>query len=515
MPKRIAQAVLLGLAAVAAFLAWRLSVDYFDSYDILNNARRLVGNGFGSYVQHRGLAAGPLFAPLALVERWFPSFPFFQAAHFLSAVFAGALVCAFFKLATLVSPRHAWAGTVAFALNPILVHYGIFAKEDVPAALFTTLGFAQVLKGSVGLAPLWFTLAGGLRPNLIPAIVLTLLLYRREKRGALRLYGGWLLGTLALAWGVYAWARIGGLPEFFSNLFTQWKDNGQAWQPPSVAIVLLGAAVPVAVAVAAAIGALRLDSNGAKLAALWAAVFTLVQTVLVAGKETRYFLPALPAIYLLAVHGFERLPRWAAVAWWLAFPAGLLELARFQDPVFREPKSERLAQSASALSRTGRVVWVGPFYPVRPAQHLLHERDDYFSLFHLWRNGLSFHLKREVMALPFPEIETVGGDKLPRNLAKYLQSGDSIVWNREPKSYATRDLPESLSPLVLARVEIHARDERLPLPGPFEEYGQTMEGVKSMGWRLEGEGTGGTWWLQFQGASEQPLNKTEYTQYTL
>ena len=62
MPRRLAQCLLLLLALTAAFLAWSLSVDYFDSYDILSNARRLVGNGYGDYVRHRGLMSGPLYA---------------------------------------------------------------------------------------------------------------------------------------------------------------------------------------------------------------------------------------------------------------------------------------------------------------------------------------------------------------------------------------------------------------------------------------------------------------------
>ena len=71
---------------------------------------------------------------------------------------------------------------MALALNPLVVHYGMFAKEDVPATLFVLLGFAEVLRAGVGAAPLWFALAGGMRPNLFPAIALTLLVYRWSQR---------------------------------------------------------------------------------------------------------------------------------------------------------------------------------------------------------------------------------------------------------------------------------------------------------------------------------------------
>ncbi len=518
MPRRFAQWALLGLAVGACFLAWSLSVDYFDSYDILSNARRLVGNGYGEYVRGRGLLSGPLFAGFAIVERWFPSFPFFRAAHLWSLTLTLTLVLAFLTIARRISPRHAWAGALALALNPLVVHYGVFAKEDIPATLFTVLGFAEILRRGVGSAPLWFALAGLIRANLFPAIGVTVFLFRwgqKERKGAVRLYGGWVLATLSIATIVYAWAGLGSVTTFVSDLLTQWKDNQQAYQPPSVALGLIGVALPVVVIAAGAVGALRGADAPTKLATLWAAVFIGLQTFIVSGKETRYFLPALPALYLLAVAGFERLPKVIALAWWLVLPAGLLEMARFQDPIFREPKAERVSKAAASLSRTGRVVWVGPFYPLRPAQHVLHEDDDYFSLFHLWRNGVAFHLKHEVPAIAFPQSELFNGETMPRGLGQYLETGDAILWNREPRSYATRDLPPTLAPLVIARVEIFERKDRLPSPGPYEAYSATAEGFRSLGWHNESEPPGSPWWLQLQGVSEQPLNKTEYNPYTL
>lgn len=280
-------------------------------------------------------------------------------------------------------------------------------------------------------------------------------------------------------------------------------------------MAISGAIVPVAVLGLAAIGVWRNREPATRLAALWAAVFLGVQTFLVPGKEARYFLPLLPALYLLAAAGTASLPRWVALAWWLCLPAGLMEIARFQDPIFRDPRGRRLAQWADQQSRTGRVVWVGPFYPLRPVHHKLHEEDDYFAIFHLWRNSVAFHLQREVPAIAFPERQELNGEIFPKGLGRYLDSGDAILWNREPRSYATRDIPASLSPLVSARVEIHAGDESSPTPGPVEIYERTAEGLRSLGWVAEGPIPEGKWWLQLRGASEQPLNKTEYTPYTL
>ena len=50
MPRRIAQLGILFLAAAALIFAWHLSLDYFDAFDTLANARKLVGNGYGDYV---------------------------------------------------------------------------------------------------------------------------------------------------------------------------------------------------------------------------------------------------------------------------------------------------------------------------------------------------------------------------------------------------------------------------------------------------------------------------------
>ena len=209
------------------------------------------------------------------------------------------------------------------------------------------------------------------------------------------------------------------------------------------------------------------------------------------------------------------MPRALALAWWLVLPAGLLELARFQDPVFREPKTAQLARTAASLSQ--RAAWFGsgrsiPFGP----RSICSTKLTIISLsFHLWRNGVAFHLKHEVPVIAFPEAEEIAGERLPKGLGRYLDTGDAILWNREPRSYATRDLPATLSPIVIARVQLHDRSERLPGAGPFEEYAMTPEGLRPLGWRQETDLPGTGWWLQLQGVSEQPLNKSEYTPYTL
>ena len=93
---------------------------------------------------------------------------------------------------------------------------------------------------------------------------------------------------------MYVWAGLGGLGNFFRDLSRSGKTTSRRisrrrWPSP-----LIGVALPVIVILAGAVGALRAKEAPARLAVLWGAVFVAIQTFAIAGKETRYFLPALP-----------------------------------------------------------------------------------------------------------------------------------------------------------------------------------------------------------------------------
>ena len=516
MPRRFAQLSLLLLAGAAGLLSWTLTVDYFDSYDTLSNARLLVGNGYGDYVRHRGVLAGPLFAGLAGLERLWPGFPFFRTAHLLCALLTSLLVVSFYFVAKRISPRHAWAGALALALNPLVVHYGVFAKEDMPAALFTLLGFSEVLRAGVGSAPLWFAAASLMRPNLFPAIFCTLFVFRwagSQRHGAIRRYGGWALATITAAWGVYAWAGLGGPGAFIHDLLGQWKDNHQACRPPTVGLALVGAALPLAVIAAAAVGAVRKGTETTRLAAIWAAVFVCVQVFVVSGKEARYFLPAIPALYLLAVAGFERLPKAFALVWWLALPAGLLELARFQDPGFSRAPGRAHFRTAAALSRTGSVIWVGTFYPLRPRSIAARSGRLLLDLSPMAQRSRVSSEARS--ARDRVSRDRASAERRCRRASRIISKPATPSCGIASRAPTQRDLPGTLSPIVIARVELHDRSQVPPGPGPFEEYAGSAEGLRSLGWRQATDVPQTLWWLQLQGVSEQPLNKSEHTPYTL
>ena len=166
--------------------AWvRLRVDYFDAYENLLNASRIVHAG-----TFYSIARPPFYplmlTPIALLARLAHSPELeFVSAHVLAvALFALLLLMTFLIFRLFLGRLTALLGVALLSSNLLLINNAPQAKEDIPGALFTTAAFYFYLRGRTRERPRDFVLAGaligaaiGTRYNLLPVPFLVIGVY--------------------------------------------------------------------------------------------------------------------------------------------------------------------------------------------------------------------------------------------------------------------------------------------------------------------------------------------------
>lgn len=485
--------LLAGIFFAVVFVAWRLRVDYSDTFVIFNNARCIATLNGEGYEPSRALFLPLLFSPvLAWTGKGLSPEGALIVCHLISAAMFGLLLWALYKLFRLrLAQVPALLGALLFAINPLVLHMAPVSKEDIPATLFTVVAFYFYLRA--GASPrtlpllcsgLFIWAAMATRHNLIPLFFLVIglhelvsqntrfgfsgegFLFLKGKRVNAKILALLLLPLALFLLGpslVYPllgrthWGE--GHVKFLAEMQAQFSalPPQGAWQN----YVFVAKAVTIPILVCAALGLLaswRNRESGSLLFVFWFGVFFLYQTYFIAYKEARFLLPLFPALYFFVARGLQegwqlvsarfvltpqRTIACAAllgVAILLPARQGARELLRFTDPVYLENFEKEVSEAAASLAgRDGKLVWFGPEYPLHPVDYYFDDNDEYTSLYHFHAHVVEFYTGRRVKQAHHPCA---------------MQDGCVAIWNSERATYETRNLPAALLPLEVRRVRL-------------------------------------------------------------
>jgi hypothetical protein len=230
--------------------------------------------------------------------------------------------------------------------------------------------------------------------------------------------------------------------------------------------------IPIA---AAALGgmavAARRRLSGALLHGLWLGLFLTFHSLVLGHYEARYLFPLFPPCYFFATVGLEaaasafRRPavRVAALCALLAWPAweAADECRKFLDPFYHQKNFARaLADRAVALSPDRRVVWLGPFYALHPAEYVFDTYDPVTYIYHVFSHTVHLYQPMSISSiidsvLPYmPNKNPLKGVFPQPRLTYNVSDGEAVIMNLEPEPYTTFDVPAVLKPMVVERARV-------------------------------------------------------------
>lgn len=382
-------------------VARSLTIDYYDSFEYLRNARVLSEHG------HSPLAAEYLWRRPPLV-------PLLQAAlypagagaagaeqglvaaHVLAWGFsAGALGLIYGQLSASFDRSYALIGTFLVAANPIFLHLVPFGLVDIPAMFFTVLALSSYMRARstnsvVGALLCGASLAAAMATKynlvlLVPCLLLFELDDAMNKKSATG--GGPLralvsrrsvliFGAAAASWyGLHLaiHVRLEGLHlDSFVQVFqTLLGETGMVasviWDdPPSEYVQEIYQTSTLALLACGLLGlylSFRRGQSRDRLHLYWLLVFLFVMSFGIGSKSSRYLLPILPSLVHIQLRGVEwcharlaklvaeRSARGAGLPWmepigsllglslilWLPLTQSVGQIRHFEDPVYRSP----------------------------------------------------------------------------------------------------------------------------------------------------------------------------------
>lgn len=401
----------------------RISLDYFDAFDYLRNARRLAGADVGYQVFKPPLMACA-HAPLqAILDAAAAGSPVRLAApHLLQCVFTLACLACVYRYLLLFFPE-AWAqaGTVLLSLNRMVIHYFGFVLGDIPSALALTL-FLYFLSServrrrydpALGAAALACCLISRWNMLAAPPLALAGALAAWLRRGAppreRRILRGWAavcfaglilavaacLQTYRSAVGINAasaWRLLGRVLS--SQHETQASAGAEPfWTYGESFLLSAGPVVLLAALLGLALCA-RKDQARHLPHGVFLLGFLVIMSFGLAHKESRYMIPVLPLFYALAVLGlraaYERihdkiLRRLGVLVLVVSVASGAFsEWLQFQDPVYRSSALFDAAGEVKARSGpASRIVWTGTACAQVPLRHEFSPRDLFYYIYHV------------------------------------------------------------------------------------------------------------------------------------
>jgi 4-amino-4-deoxy-L-arabinose transferase-like glycosyltransferase len=442
-------AALLGVAQV-------LSLDYFDSFQYLKNARVLAESGsFPIEIDYTWRR--PPLVPLVQAmlypagEGLSGAVRAFHASHLLAWSFSVvALAAVYLHLRRSVEAMWALLGVVLIALNPIFLHLVPFALVDVPAMLFTILaldGFLRFREArsmqSALLSGLLLAAAMSTKYNLLlllPCIVgLELVAALFERRSPVRALldrpflvtlvsavAGWLLLHLAVLMHLEGFS-VGAVIEIFRTTVGEFAVVSAAvWDdPPTEYLQELFQVTPLLLILVAFVGlglAFRERRSDDLLHAIWLVAFLSVMSLGIGSKSSRYLLPMLPSLVHLQLRGLGWLHSWlvhrvesrgglASLRWvapaasagglalvlWLPLVQAFQQVRHFDDPVYRTPIVERLVRTIEeGAPAAAPILWRGALHSMYPEDPVFFPHDETFMFYHFGARALEYFLAREV-----------------------------------------------------------------------------------------------------------------------
>lgn len=377
--------LVLGLASLFG-VAQTLSLDYFDAFQYLKNARILAEIGGGGvefdYAWNRPPAVPlvhALFYPVGAGAEG--ALAAFHAAHLRAWAFGVLALCAVYWLyARETEPVWALLGVVLVAAAPCFLHLVPFALVDVPAMLFTALALGSYLSAresgsTVGAVGCGVALAAAISTKynlllLIPCLLLfegltSLLAGRNPFRAifstrVLVTFGTGIVGWLLVHFAVRVHLEGLSFGALTAILETTVHELGLvnapgsrgAWpglygdDPTTEYVEELVQITPALLGGAGVVGlvlTLRERRPADLLHGIWFVVFLSVMTFGITTKTSRYLLPVLPSLVHLELRGLLFMRDW---------------LGRQASSRFAEARTARIALSAATVAGAALVLWL-------------------------------------------------------------------------------------------------------------------------------------------------------------
>jgi hypothetical protein len=500
---------MVGLLLYEAVVAVRLRIDYFDAYENLLNASRIVHAGT-FYSIARALFYPLMLTPIALLARLARSPGLeFIGAHLLAVILFGLLLLATFKIFRLFLTRlTSLVGVTLMSGNLLLLNNAPQAEADIPGALFTTAAFYFYLRGRLRQRPRDFVLAGpligaaiGTRYNLLLVPFILIGVYeigalvvqiangrwdRSQIRPLLLKVGALLVLPVfvyfllpVIVYPVVHQATVTRAPvQFVKDVIFLAKQNTFKEDPiRNYRFLLESVTWPLLVVGAVgAIASVRNRLRGSLFFALWLTVIFLFQTYLVGHREARYLFPMFPAVYFFVAVGLETLwtqvPRLVPVGWkprvaTAVLLAGIMvlpalsavgALARFQDPVYTRDYEGTVSRHAAGLVRGGQIYWVGPYFSMHPRDYIFDRDDPFTYVYHFYTHVVTFWTGVPVFPVADVQAGASAADGATTlvgpGAASRFRDGDVVIVNPAAIVYVTRDIPSTLPPLIVEQIRM-------------------------------------------------------------
>ncbi len=512
---------LAALAAIAAvlvyllFVAIQLRIDYFDSFESLQDARFILAGDGSQYLTNRGLLFPALYVPFLWAEQVLGvSGLAFVAIHLLAVTIFGVLLYALYRLFRRYMAGHfAAIGVLLFALNVLLIHNGPLGKEDIPGAMLITVGFLSYVRGReekrrkilIG-AGVCIGLGISIRFNLVPLPFTVIAIY--EVAGTL------LNGRRRRAYtpiprdlGLVEALTLFALPIFIFFLvpvtFYPVLGLDTPWHAPVKYIAFLqdlsaglqiGTGDPLAdvrfpkfliesmtwpVLACAGFGgvwSIYKRRGGALFHFIWFVVFFGVQDYAVVFKEARYLIATFPPLYFFVARGAEGateivrrgVPRRQVrvalqgllLGALLAIPGfiALKECEKWTDPTYTSDYENIVSSSAVTLAAGHRVFWAGSPYAIHPVDFVFDTDDPYTYIYHFFAHVAGFWSRSVVYWFPVGSLAPDRSDpvalRVGPNLASSVRDGDVLIVSPYLEQQTTATVPDRVAPLVVERVRM-------------------------------------------------------------
>ena len=511
----ILTALLLLLLSYLTWVAIHLRLDYFDSYHLLLNARKIASLQGDNYNFLRTYLPVILLSPIFALEKIIGTTFLFSTCHVIAVMVFALFLFIFHKMASVfLGNQLALLSVFLIGLNPLLIHYAPFAKEDILGALWAILAFyfydlssSQKNRRFYILSGLSIFAAMATRYQLIPLFFAViginecLCLWGKIRTSpknsvSLKEFGlieklVWLFAMpifLFCAVPTILYALIGRSPlpqatgQFLNEILFLLKQNSEfgsaELESSSQNYRFIAKACTWPVLFCSLVGivsGLRRNHPKTRLYILWLFIFFLFQTYAITHQEARYLFPIFPPIYLLASLGVGQIHDWVKrgipagsgrlllqiTLWLLIFTLpvqkAVSECLKFSDPIYSSDFGGRLSRYIENRSDgSHQVFWVGPFYTLHPKDYVFDLDDEFAYIYHLFTHVINFYSLQKVSPLTYFQKDDEFPDEpnfLSPESVNTIASKDLIVVNPQRSFYKTKNAPLVQEPLLINQVQ--------------------------------------------------------------
>jgi hypothetical protein len=486
-----------GLFLFMLIFIMKLGVSHFDSFSYLGKAN--FNAGFTYYNEPEKNSRPPLYSflltPVAALQHLGVSIKAVMTmANVIALLFSFAFIRSSYLILKYLLPQELAAlGALLMMIQPAFLVYSFEPMVDLPCSLLLVLamqsyfryrnspnrknlfltcmftGLGMVIKYSLVVAPLIIILAE------------ILVLRTKEKMRWSSIFknrficffplistGVFFLTSLISFYPQYGWTwkNISMIyAPFFSRLEFNVSSNFQFDYLANFSFLETQMTLPWLVLMILGLYFCIRDIQWQNMI-IWSWFFVLISffTFIIKHYEIRYLFPVMPACYFFGLFAIKIVYGWVqkrmvdksyffalrlvVLFSLLAWPAMNLmnELQSLSNDFYSNKIPVRIAEKVKELSNEKDVVfYAGHFYPLYQYGDQVNTKDDFYKIYHLASNGLSFLSARKIVSLP---------RNTPYEYAPNFKNGTTLIYYPGPPVYSKFfPAPESLPPILVGNVK--------------------------------------------------------------